>query len=375
MKNKLNEYNKIILLGAGCMAERLYNQIPDSSKRLIGVIDLLDKEKRKITSFHGLKVGSPLDYEDELKNGAALVVAIGTIDVYKYVKEYINKYKFDTSNIFVANPYSSLRFFMVNDEFSSEERNKDENKISLVRDMFSDDESIKILELLCSSKPYESAEDEYELIKYDDIRDFYFYSEDYWLTYPFNNNICNEGTVIDCGAYIGDSVEDVCEAIPEKEIYYYAFEPLHENVELMDKNARFKELCKEFITFEYGVGEKDEILRFGVNDSNLDGGRFISEDKSEDFSDVLSLDIRSLDGLDLEVKGQLYIKMDIEGSELAALKGAKHLIEQKRPYLAICLYHRKNDYIEIPLYLKNSLNNYDFYLRGGYHTILWAIPR
>lgn len=375
MKKKLNDYNKIIFLGAGCMAERLYNQIPDSSKKLIGVVDLLDKEKRKITSFHGLKVSSPLDYEDELQSGAALVVAIGDIDVYKYVKEYISKYKYDTSNIFVANPYSSLRFFMVNDEFSSEERKKDENKISLVKDMFNDDESIKVFELLCSSKPYESVEDEYELIKYDDIRDYYFYSEDYWLTYPFNNSTCKEGTVIDCGAYIGDSVEDVCEAIPEKEIHYYAFEPLHENVVLMDKNDRFKELCKEFKTFEYGVGEKDEILRFGVNDSNLDGGRFISEDKSEDFSDVLSLDIRSLDGLDLEVKGQLYIKMDIEGSELAALKGAKNLIEQKRPYLAICLYHRKNDYIEIPLYLKNSLNNYHFYLRGGYHTILWAIPR
>lgn len=374
MKNTLKEYDKIIFLGAGCMAERLYNQIPDSSKRLIGVVDLFDEAKRKITSFHGLSVGSPLDYADELKSGAALIVAIGTIDVYKCVNEYINKYKFDTSNIFVVNPYSSLRFFMVNEEFSNEERNKDENKISLVRDMFNDDKSIKVFDLLCSSKPYDSVEDEYELVKYDDIKDYYFYSEDYWLTYPFNNNF-NEATVIDCGAYIGDSVEGVCKAIPEKEIHYYAFEPLHENVILMDKNTRFKELCKEFKTFEYGVGEKNEILRFGVNDSNLDGGRFISEDKPEVFSDVLSLDIRSLDGLNLEVKGQLYIKMDIEGSELAALKGAKHLIEQKRPYLAICLYHRKNDYIEIPLYLKKSLISYDFYLRGGYHTILWAIPR
>lgn len=50
--------------------------------------------------------------------------------------------------------------------------------------------------------------------------------------------------------------------------------------------------------------------------------------------------------MNLEIKGQLYIKMDIEGSEMAALMGAKETIKRHKPYLAICVYHRKNDLTE-----------------------------
>lgn len=36
---------------------------------------------------------------------------------------------------------------------------------------------------------------------------------------------------------------------------------------------------------------------------------------------------------------------------------------------------RKNDVLEIPEYINSLGCQYDYYLRGGYHTILWAIPK
>jgi len=72
-----------------------------------------------------------------------------------------------------------------------------------------------------------------------------------------------------------------------------------------------------------------------------------------------------------------FIKMDIEGAELNALKGAEDTIKNNAPKLAICIYHQLNDFWEIPMYLKRIMPEYSFYVRhhqfdiGG--TVLYAV--
>lgn len=75
-----------------------------------------------------------------------------------------------------------------------------------------------------------------------------------------------------------------------------------------------------------------------------------------------------------------FIKMDIEGAEMKALKGAEKIIAKQRPKLAICIYHLENDLWEIPYFILNTFENYKIYirhyqpenLRGD--TVLYAIP-
>ena len=73
-----------------------------------------------------------------------------------------------------------------------------------------------------------------------------------------------------------------------------------------------------------------------------------------------------------------FIKMDIEGAELAALQGAKHIIMEQHPKLAISIYHKMEDIWTIPWLLMEYYDGYKFYMRhysfDGYDTVLYAIP-
>ncbi len=72
-----------------------------------------------------------------------------------------------------------------------------------------------------------------------------------------------------------------------------------------------------------------------------------------------------------------FIKMDIEGAELEALKGAKNIIQKYAPKLAVCVYHKPEDMEEIPQLLLEYNPNYRFYLRHYSltmnETVLYAL--
>jgi len=73
-----------------------------------------------------------------------------------------------------------------------------------------------------------------------------------------------------------------------------------------------------------------------------------------------------------------FIKMDIEGAEPQALRGARRLIETNRPALAVCVYHRAAHLWQIVLELHSWRLDYDFFLRAhgfnGFDWVLYARP-
>lgn len=78
----------------------------------------------------------------------------------------------------------------------------------------------------------------------------------------------------------------------------------------------------------------------------------------------------------LQGKRVTFIKMDIEGAELAALQGARETIMKWHPKLAICLYHKPEDIVEITEYIIQLNPSYKIYIRQHVlsytETILYA---
>ena len=71
-----------------------------------------------------------------------------------------------------------------------------------------------------------------------------------------------------------------------------------------------------------------------------------------------------------------FVKMDIEGAEYEALQGAEKTIRNCHPRLAISVYHKPSDILDIPSYLMTLDETYRFYIRHysswRWETVLYA---
>lgn len=71
-----------------------------------------------------------------------------------------------------------------------------------------------------------------------------------------------------------------------------------------------------------------------------------------------------------------FIKMDIEGAEMNALRGAEETLRRFRPKLAISVYHNLQDFVDVPAYLDGLGVGYRFYLKHATiyreETVLFA---
>jgi FkbM family methyltransferase len=122
--------------------------------------------------------------------------------------------------------------------------------------------------------------------------------------------------------------------------------------------------------FNAAVGEHAGRLRFYFDADDPASSRLTAGGNID--ADVVALD-EALKG-----RRVTFIKMDIEGAELAALKGARLIISGQKPKLAICVYHKFEDIWEIPEYIWSLAPEYSLYLRHhsplSTETVLYAAP-
>lgn len=115
------------------------------------------------------------------------------------------------------------------------------------------------------------------------------------------------------------------------------------------------------------VDSKTTQMKFNMG---MQGGSNLDQDGSEMVQCV------SMDECIRDVNATM-IKMDVEGAEYEALLGCKNIIFDKKPNLAISIYHKPDDLYEIPLLIKSWNLGYKFYLRmycySGVDAVMYAV--
>lgn len=137
----------------------------------------------------------------------------------------------------------------------------------------------------------------------------------------------------------------------------YALEPDKLSYEkCMNKMEQMEEAIKNKIKlYNVAAWSSNTELSFVLDEQGTGGSRLCDNGK-------VTVKARSIDSI-LQGERATYIKMDIEGAELEALKGAKESIKKWRPRLAICIYHKPEDIIELPAYILSLVPDYKMYVR------------
>lgn len=176
----------------------------------------------------------------------------------------------------------------------------------------------------------------------------------------------NGDVVLDCGACYGDSCLYFANLVGQTgRVYSFEFIPNH--VEVFKENLKLNpSLEKVANLIEAPLWEKKGVKVYFKDDgpgSRVDLSMF---DGYQGVIETLTIDSFceecGVDKVD-------YIKMDIEGSELFALKGGERIIRKHRPKLAISSYHSLEDFVNIPLWIDSLGLGYKIYL--DHTTIHW----
>lgn len=181
--------------------------------------------------------------------------------------------------------------------------------------------------------------------------------------------------VIDGGACFGETALHFADDTgPSGRVLTFEFIP--PNLEVLEANlalnptlARRIELVQHPLWDTTGEELRFVIAGPGSRVTNAGDSRPAVSVSTETIDHVLSQ--RGIDRVD-------FIKLDIEGAELRALKGAESAIRRHRPKLAVCLYHHLDDFVQIPAWLRSLDLGYRFYIDHftihAEETILFAVP-
>jgi FkbM family methyltransferase len=220
-----------------------------------------------------------------------------------------------------------------------------------------------------------------------DLKDAGVFNNSSYIIYSLNNmneqhyfgpdfiKLTENEVYLDIGCYNGATIIDFINFCKKNNVNYRKIIGIESSPKRYPFVMSDVENYKNIEIVNTGAWSEKKELEFCVD--------FADEDvTNHEYIHTLEMrkEVIPVDKIDNITKGEevTFIKMDIEGAELEALKGATETIKKYKPKLAICIYHRECDIVEIPRFIHQLVPQYKFYIRHHsflpWETVLYAIP-
>lgn len=361
MKSDLGSFiDKIVLYGAGSAGIAFLSYLRDNGIQPKYFAD--GNPTRWGTVCEGLKV---LDYREIAKTVGEDVLAIVTIntDGHNYCKSFDEALRAGghsgvhkslkasgCANVIDYTYFRRCRALFQGDKYNLPScsdvlfMEQNEKKICETYDLLGDDKSKEVFEKIVR---FRMVDDSVQIPTESQEKQYFEYE-----VFPKRE----DEIFIDCGAYNGISFKMFLKENNFQFQKYYGIEPDKSNfAKLKEYTAALpKEIQKKAVLVNKAAYDTVKKVKL----YSLEGpGSFVADIGTQGIDTVKIDDLASIGGAS-------YIKMNIEGSEIPALKGAERTIREFFPRLAIAGYHKTWDLWEIPQLIYSINPSYHIYLRS-----------
>lgn len=348
----------VVMYGGGSAGRTIIPLLIEKGIEIKGIID--DAENMQGTYIENVKVISYQSFVKCSKQFEDVAVVLTTIygkSVAKKLEAFQNMHVYELYDWLCE--LSGDKAWIQRMLAQTENVQETKRQIDILKTKWADKESERVLA---------------GLMKYLDTKNFDCIAEictgeEHYFIPEVRNAIKKPLILIDAGACRGELLQTIKNVHLDCE-KCYCFEIDKVNYKALSEQAQSAEENIQQVCLNKGLWSESKKLYFEEGKDSASG-------KIVSYETDYVIDAVSIDDYFGEEKCN-YIKMDIEGAELPALRGGICLIKRERPILAISIYHSLEDFWKIPKYLMAELDNYRYYVRHHSlifgETVLYGVP-
>ncbi len=383
--NDIPQNSKVVIYGSG-QAGLNFLIILQTFRKDVETLCFLDSVKSGQSGPLQIKPLNLFLQSEEKKHTLILIASIYWREIEGLLKNI------QCNNYFVIPPHflypSGYRSLKANQEidpcenplsrplFSSSDKNNYGSLLSQVSNLLTNSREKELFRIL-TGLSLTTSDYNQEYVKA--VANAYYYSSNKRQYFDFID-YSNIHTIIEGGVYDGADTAAFIKIIGENRGSIFGFEPNISSYlespfqKILSSNSRVK--ISPFALWSHST-------QLSFQQDGLSSGLLVPTNPSlPNISnqqmiviDTLSIDqIKSIE----KIKKVDFIKLDIEGAEVEALEGAIETLTTHRPQLAICIYHKKEHFFQIPIFLSGLLEGYEFhiahYTANHLETVWYGIP-
>lgn len=367
-KNTVDYKNRpTVLFGAGSASKNLY---PVLKEHGLNISCFCDNNHISGRLLYGLPV---ISFDELSRTHLNNLVIVSTSIYYNTIRKQLLNSGFSKDNIFGIDPgplkfYTHIEQWRWRDEDFKLYENQLQRTYDLLADKKSKDIFLRRTALLYEGSDYHSfCSMICDHSSFLDLAGFDFLaferisgSEPECYLY-FNNDVYepeNGEVFIDVGAHTGDSAKQFIEACNNRNIRYGKIFCMEPDLSNYKKLTGFTKGGRNICCINKGAWSSEQTLSFQNSEAVIKTGNAHICKEGTGYIEVCRID--DVVGPDENVS---LIKMDIEGAEYEALKGATDTIRKSKPTLIVSAYHNRNDIFTLANCIDDICKGYKFYIR------------